>query len=142
MIRRITNNKELAKELKKIKQHHTTFVLIGFKYLTFGTLIKEQIVSVHGCSHINCTFNNEEYMDREIKVVLKQDKFYISDTGRVYYINFDNQEYIDDTIDKLERIEKMPDGIKFLDKVYSSSEPIKRVDKDVEIGYRIRDFED
>lgn len=98
-------------------------------------------MSVHGCSHVNCTFNNE-YGDKEIKVVLKQDKFYISDTGRVYYLNFDNQEYIDETIEKLERIEKMPDGIKFLDKVYSSSEPIKRVDKDEEIGYRIRDFED
>lgn len=141
MIRRITNKNELVKELKKIKQHKTTFMLIGFRYLTFGTLIKEQIVSVHGCSHVNCTFNNE-YGDKEIKVVLKQDKFYISDTGRVYYINFDNQEYIDDTIDKLERIERTVDGEKFLNKVYGSDMPIKRVDKDEEIGYRIRDFED
>lgn len=141
MIRRITNKNELVKELKKIKQHKTTFMLIGFRYLTFGTLIKEQIVSVHGCSHVNCTFNNE-YGDKEIKVVLKQDKFYISDTGRVYYINFGNQEYIDDTIDKLERIERTVDGEKFLNKVYGSDMPIKRVDKDEEIGYRIRDFED
>lgn len=117
-------------------------MLIGFKYLTFGSLVKEQIVSVHGCNHVNCTFNNEEFMDREIKVVLKQDKFWVSDTGRLFYINFDNQKYIADTTDKLERIEKMPDGIKFLNKVFSSSDPIKRVDKDEEIGYRIRDFED
>lgn len=41
MIRRITNNKDLSKELKKVKQHKTTFMLIGFKFLTFGTLVKE-----------------------------------------------------------------------------------------------------
>jgi hypothetical protein len=41
MIRRITNKNELAKELKKIKQHKTTFMLIGFKFLTFGTMVKE-----------------------------------------------------------------------------------------------------
>lgn len=141
MIRRIKNNKELSKELKKIKNNNSTFILIGFRYLTFGTLVKEQIVSVHGSSHVNCTFNNE-FHDHEIKVKLQQDKFWVSDTDRIYYINFDNQEYIDDTIDKLERIERTVDGEKFLRRVYGSDMPIKRVDKDEEIGYRIRDFED
>jgi len=140
MIKKITDIKELSDTLKKIKRTHGTFILIGFPWLTFGTLVKHRIVTVFNSDHINLTFNNS-FGDSEIHVQVKQDKFYISDSARVYYINYNDKARIEDTISKLDRLEKMPSGLKFLDRVTSSDVPIRRLEKDGP-EYGIRDFEE